>query len=249
MIYLVAAETLVLVLLAVLVAGLLRSHAEILRRLPADGESAAAGGEDSFPEIQIASPPERQEGALPAADISGSTLAGDAVQVALTDGSPRTLLAFLTSGCETCRTFWDAMQPGTRQPLPGDARLVVVTKDTAYESPSKLRDLAPSDVPVVMSSEAWEQYSVPVAPYFVHVGGGEILGEGAASQWSQIMSLFRDAIFDAEQAESDEGRRGGRTRRSTADRLRSEEQVLASAGITPGHPSLYPDEGSEEEER
>lgn len=230
-----------------LVAGLLRSHAEILRRLPADGDGhgAAPPAQDSFPEIQIASPPEREEGALPAADISGSTLEGDAVKVALTGGAPRTLLAFLSSGCATCRTFWDAMQPGARQPLPGEARLVVVTKDSAYESPSQLLELAPPDVPVIMSSEAWEQYSVPVAPYFVHVGGGEILGEGAASAWSQIVSLFRDAILDADQAEG----RDGRTRRGAAERLRSEDQVLASAGVTPGHPTLYPGEGSDEEDR
>lgn len=246
--YLVAAETVVLVLLAVLVAGLLRSHAEILRRLPADGEGAAAGGEDSLPEIQIASPPERDEGALPATDIAGATLEGDAVQVALTAG-PRTLVAFLSSGCATCQTFWDAMQPAVRQPLPGEARLIVVTKDSAYESPSKLRDLAAPDVPLLMSSEAWEQYSVPVAPYFVHIGDGEILGEGSASGWSQIVSLFRDAIFDADQAERRApGGDGARSRRGAGDRLRSEDQVLASAGITSGHPSLYPGEGSDEEQ-
>ena len=42
MTWLVAVETLVLVLLALLVVGLLRSHAEILRRLDELGRGAAA---------------------------------------------------------------------------------------------------------------------------------------------------------------------------------------------------------------
>ena len=242
MIYLVAAETVVLVLMAMLVAGLLRSHAEILRRLPAEGEAAGTAG--SYEDLQIAGPPSREEGALPAFDVSGPTLEGDALKVGLTsEASPATLVAFLSSGCATCLGFWEAMQPGERQPLPGGARLTVVTKDSSHESPSKLRELAPPDVPVVMSSEAWEQYSVPIAPYFVYVAGGQILGEGAAADWSQIVSLFRDAVFDLSQTDAGspqhEAGRGAGGRRSAADRMRSEDQVLASAGVASGHPSLY----------
>ena len=44
MTYLVTAETLVLALLALLVAGLLRSHAEILRRLAELNRSPGPGG-------------------------------------------------------------------------------------------------------------------------------------------------------------------------------------------------------------
>ena len=42
----VSVETVLLVLLVVLVAGLLRSHAEILRRLGPASEDEAAGGRD-----------------------------------------------------------------------------------------------------------------------------------------------------------------------------------------------------------
>lgn len=252
MIYLVAAQTVVLVLMAVLVAGLLRSHAETLRRLPAEGEERSGGWEAPTPELQVVTPPEREGDEFPAVDLSGATLEGDAVKVALTGGMPPTLLAFLSSGCATCAGFWHALAPGVRQPLPGGARPIVVTKDSSHESPSRLRELAPQDIPVVMSSDAWDDYSVPVAPYFVYVGAdGQVLGEGAAGDWGQIVSLFRDALLDLEESERREGpengaasgekpERGGERRRRPGERLDEEDQTLAAAGVHPGDPSLYP---------
>ena len=259
MIYLVAAETVLLVLLAVLVAGLLRSHAEILRRLP--DEAAPDTGDELAPDLQIVGPPERDREALAGPDIAGKTLEGDAVQIALRAGAPRTLIAFLSSGCATCHEFWSAFQPEVREPLPGGARLIVVTKDGSHESPAKLRELAPPDVPVVLSSDAWSAYGVPVAPYFVYVGeSGDILGEGSASNWPQVVSLFRDALLDAEDTGEPGKQRprqtgtstaGGRSRpRRGEERVREEDALLAAAGIRPGHPSLYPtgppEEGDEE---
>lgn len=249
MIYLVAAQTVVLVLMAVLVAGLLRSHAETLRRLPAEPGDGDAPG-DGTPELQIVSPPEREEDDFQAIDLAGSTLQGDAVKVSLSAGAPHTLIAFLSSGCLTCANFWDALRPEVREPLPGNARPVIVTKDSAYESPSKLRELAPADIPMVMSSTAWDDYSVPVAPYFVYVGDdGQVLGEGAAENWGQITSLFRDALLDLEDSEREaggpkeaaRGAEGGGVRRPRAgERLDGEDETLAAAGVRPGHPSLYP---------
>ncbi len=255
-IYLVAAQTVVLILLAVLVAGLLRSHAETLRRLPAEAEDGEDELGDETPELQIVSPPGRELDDFPATDVAGATLAGDSVKVSLTAGAPHTLLAFLSSGCLTCANFWDALRPEVREPLPGNARPLIVTKDRAFESPSKLRELAPDDIPVVMSSTAWEDYAVPVAPYFVYVGEkGQVLGEGAAESWDQITSLFRDALLDLE--ESEHGRGGGaenragptsagsghgRRRPRAGERLDAEDEALAAAGVRPGHPSLYPAE-------
>lgn len=250
MTYLVAAQTVVLILLAILVAGLLRSHAETLRRLPTEPDEAGGGWDDSTPELQIVAPPDRDEDELDAVDIAGATLEGDAVKVALTGGAPHTLLAFLSSGCLTCARFWEALRPDVREPLPGDARPIIVTKDSSHESPSKLRELAPGDIPVVMSSDAWDAYSVPVAPYFVYVGeGGQVLGEGAAEGWDQITSLFRDALADLDESRGEsvgvgaQGGRGGRPARARpGERLDDEDSTLTAAGIQPGHPSLYPAE-------
>lgn len=215
---LVAAETVLLVLLLLLVAGLLRSHAEILRRLGPDG---LALDDSVLPE------PAERAGIDPEAhDVAGLTLDGDARGVAFDRG--RTLLAFLSSGCTSCGAFWSAFAPGSSHALPEDLRLVVLAKDGSHESPSRLRDLAPPGVEVLLSSAAWEDYAVPGSPYFVLVEGGEVRGEGSATGWPQLASLLRDADSDISIA------------RSNAERARRADDTLAAAGIGPGHASLYP---------
>jgi hypothetical protein len=220
---LVAVETVLLALLVLLVAGLLRSHAEILRRLGPPDESRSSG-DPSLPE-----PPAVVKTHAPT-DIVGTTLEGDAVKVSLGAAAPPTLVAFLTSGCAVCGNFWDDMRRGR----PGDLldremRLLVVTKDSSHESPSKLERLRADDVPLVMSTAAWEAHRVPAAPYFVFVEGGFVQGEGSATTWKQIASLLRDAEHDARHANGDE----------RTDRI---DEVLEASGIGPGHPSLYPAE-------
>jgi hypothetical protein len=206
----VVVETILIGLLSVLVVALLRSHAEILRRLP-EPEDEEEEHEHIHPGPQPVTVgrvptlpndlPAPSGRATQAADIVGATLEGDQVIVSMASGG-HTLLAFLSTGCLTCRTFWDALQPSKREPVPGDARVVVVVKDPAYESPSKLRELAPPDVPVVQSSQAWEQFGVAMSPYFCFVDGttGVVRSEGAAMTWDQVSSLLRDALLDEELA-------------------------------------------------
>jgi hypothetical protein len=156
-----------------------------------------------------------------------------------------TLLAFLSSGCSTCRTFWDGLRTADRPALPIGMRLVVVAKDASYESPTKLRELAPSDLPVVLSSDAWDAYEVPGSPYFVFVDGeGRIAGEGMAQSWGQVVSLLTDALAEAADAESFGPPAGGavvdlRSARRFGDRLDRVDAELARGGIAEGHPSLY----------
>jgi hypothetical protein len=213
----VTVETLLLALLVLLVGGLLRSHAEILRRLD---ELQPAGSATAAPARASAT----------AHDVAGVSLAGDAVHLGVTRPGSATLLAFLTSGCSTCQTFWDAFAD-PRSRLPAGVRLVVVTKDPSHESPVRLEELAPPGIRVVMSSAAWTDYDVPASPYFVHVdAGGELAGEGTAQRFDQVLSLLADAVLDAASAS---GRRG------SAERALRAEHELAAAGIGPGHPSLY----------
>src|SRR5436305_5470856 len=101
---LVACETLLLVLLVLLVAGLLRSHAEILRRL-GPPEDDSPDGDRRLPS------PERRAGGE-AHELAGMTLGGDAVKVAFGPSSPPTLLAFLSSGCGVCEGFWRDLRAG-----------------------------------------------------------------------------------------------------------------------------------------
>jgi hypothetical protein len=198
----VVVETLVLALLSVIVVAMLRSHAEILRRLPApdrdeaDARSNATVVLSDAPELPEHLPQPRRR-PTEAHDISGTTLEAEPVVVSMRSGA-NTVLAFLSTGCLTCRTFWDGLRPEARRPLPGDARVVVVVKDPAFESPSKLLELAPADVLVVQSSAAWEDFGVAMSPYFCFVDGGSgtVRSEGSAMSWEQVSSLLRDALLD-----------------------------------------------------
>ena len=219
---LVACETLLLVLLVVLVVGLLRSHAEILRRLgPAD--------DGELPRDQSLPEPARRAGVREAHDIVGTTLAGDAVKLGLGPEAAPTLLAFLSSGCLTCERFWGDLRNGrTPRELPRQVRIMPVVKSAGEESPGRLAELAGQTVPFVMSSTAWSDYGVPGAPYFVYLQSGSVHGEGSATSWQQISSLLRDAITDG-------GFAGAGERRT-----REVDRVLAASGVGPDDPSLYP---------
>jgi hypothetical protein len=202
---LVSVETVLLVLLVVLVAALLRSHAEILRRLgPDDGAS------------RLPAPPAGVRRATEAPELTGATPAGDAVKLTL-DGIP-TLLAFLSSGCTSCAGFWKTLADGR---LPAGLQAIIVTRGPDREQRLKLRALVPRDIPVVMSSQAWEDYAVPGSPYFVLVECGEIRGEGVATTWDALTSLVGDAV----------------------EEQRGLDERLAAAGIGPDHPSLFPGGG------
>lgn len=216
MVAIVSVETVLLVLLLVLVAGLLRSHAEILRRLETRGAEEAL----------TPSAPEREPGAAAAA-LAGPTPTGDAIQLEFdqVQGQP-TLLAFLTSGCGTCAGFWETLGEPR---LPDGVRTIVVTHGSERERPAALRELATPGIPVVMSSQAWSDYQVPAAPYFVLVDG-TIRGEGVATTWRAVGSLVSDAVADLRHSGGSDG---------TA-RAGAVERRLAAAGIGPDHPSLYP---------
>ena len=241
---LVTVLAVVLALLAVLVAGLLRSHAEILRELhglgadldpDADADGVSRGASTT---AGITVPRPRAE-TRPASDVTGVTPTGDATSVAVVGARHHTLIAFLTSGCTTCVDFWNAFADAAVLHIPGGARLVVVTKGEESESPARLRKFTPRDVPVVMSSEAWDAYDVPVAPYFVFVDGpnSRIVGEGAASTWGHLANMMEEAIADA--GVSVRRGRGWRADDGRAREARADRDLLA-AGIEPGHPSLYP---------
>jgi hypothetical protein len=204
MVAIVSIETVLLVLLVVLVAALLRSHAEILRRLGPEGAA----------EPELAEPPAAARRETSAPEIAGVTPTGDAIKLSLT-GAP-TLLAFLSSGCTSCAGFFQTLG---EHALPQRLQPMIVTHGLDREQRSKLRSIAPAAVPVVMSSEAWEDYGVPGSPYFVLVEGGEIRGEGVATTWDALSSLVGDAV----------------------EEQRDVDERLAAAGIGPDHPSLFPE--------
>ena len=230
---LVAGLAAVVALLGILVVGLLRSHAEVLRSLhdlgvnldPSEVGSQTGAALASANGATSLTPPPLGSGTGRVVDIVGVDPYGSAVQVAITGTRHRTMLAFLSSNCLTCHGFWETFDDPTIE-LPGKARLVVVTQGPQSESPSKIAELAAPHFRVVLSSEAWQTYGVPGAPYFVLVDGKEnkVLGEGAATTWDHVSRLLRRAMADAEMD-------GG-------ERAALIDGELRAAGIEPGDPSL-----------
>jgi hypothetical protein len=250
----------IVLLLGVLVAGLLRSHADILQSLHelgvgvGDPTAATHGQAGPHPEadgvVRIGPPlpSERQASAAPT--VGGVTPAGDAVAVAPASGDGLTLLAFLSAGCGTCGTFWSALSDPRRSGFPDGVRTVVVTKGPELESPAAVAGLAPAGLLVVMSSAAWTDYEVPGSPFFVLVDAerGRRVGEGVANQPAQVAELVRRAVLDARHADDTAGGAGRRSRRRAPDgdrldgpgRERANDRELLAAGVRPGDPSLYP---------
>jgi hypothetical protein len=221
---------LAIMLLAVLVVGLLRSHAEILRSLHELGVGEDLGHE--HPESAL-SPRPRLNADAPS-DLTGQTLRGSTVHIGVAGIEARTLLAFLSTGCTACLGLWNELADDPSAGI-GGARLVVVAKGPESESQSRLQELAPSGVNVVQSSEAWESYGVPVTPYFVLVDGptGTVVGEGSAGSWGQVRSLMRQAGADLEAKHAE-------IEPAAHPEMKADAE-LRKAGIGPGHPSLYPD--------
>jgi len=219
MVALAVVLTVVVLLLGLLVAGLLRSHADILKALhdlgAGVGDPAAPGphhdvrllatargatDRDGAPGLVTMGPPlppERDTASAPA--VAGVTPTGDALAVAVSGHDHPTLLAFLSSGCATCAAFWKAFEDPRRTGLPADVRLVVVTKGPEMEIPGAVRALARPGLAVVMSTEAWGDYEVPGSPFFVLVDGttGRRVGEGVAHRFEQVTELVRRARVDA----------------------------------------------------
>lgn len=208
-------DTVLVVLVGLLVVGLLRAHAEVLRRMSVLENSTYAGSNDGSSQAQqtvelptrrmsVHLPPIRSEDP-PAVDIQGLTLQRGTTKIAVGNGT-NTLLAFLSSGCLACEPFWKGMH-SNESPLSIGSRVVVITKDPSYESTAKLVKLAPPNALVVMSSKAWEDYKIEAAPYFIHVDGqhGRVTSEGSASSWDQVDSLLGEAILEAQYSSSQAG--------------------------------------------
>lgn len=219
-----------LVVALVYIVALLRSHADILRRLAVLEQRA--GGGATAPAAEHAAAPVGGGEVTTAGPISGITPDGDSVTLSFGPGSPVTLLAFLTSGCTSCAPLWAGLHDA-RNLASMAQRVAVVTHDAMRESPTRLERLAPVGTDVIMSSAAWADYAVPGSPHFVLTdGAGAILGRGSALSWSQLETMVADARADAGRVAD--------PARTTAERAQRSEGALASAGIGPGHPSLYP---------
>lgn len=233
----------VVTLLTVLVAGLLRSHAAILRQLHDLGAGEGAPGPGPDPGVpatdgnrprtdaRVPAPSPGVPDGRAAVDIVGTGPRGESMAIRTVEVEHDTVLVFLSTGCTTCSTFWSDLQDPD---LPSGTRLVIVTRDPDEELPAAVLDLAPTGATVAMSTRAWDDLRVPGSPFVVHVHGpsGRVIGEGTAASWEQVLELFLRAGGDQ--------RLGGGKASADARRERDLDRVLLEAGIAPGDPSLYP---------
>jgi hypothetical protein len=258
----VIAEGVAIALLGVLVLGLLRSHALILKALHELGaglelekEAAAAAGGGPGPvsvDIESGVVPNDRPADSRALDVVGAALDGGERTVEVRGPGRRTLLAFLTSGCSVCQTFWEEFRRGAVD-VPGHGQLVVVAKGPEEESLSTLRRLAGDSLEVVQSSGAWTDYGIPGSPYFVFVEDGVITGEGSSTTWPQVRDLMAQAVSDSAEARAAAGRSGPGAvgdplvDRGERDSLPRMDRELMASGIHPGHASLFqsPDQGED----
>jgi len=235
----VLVETVLLAVLTVLVVGLLRAHGTVLRRLhQLDG---GPGGRREPPvfAIQPATTSSRSGDPGPAAhDVSGETPTGEIVTARVVDVDHDTLLLFLSSGCETCRVFWQELAGPV--PLPRGTRMLVVAQSPDTESPAELARLAAPGVDVVLSSDAWRDYEVPGSPHAVFVEGrtGRVRGEGTGQSLQQVARLLAQSTGDASFVATPSPTKPARD----AEQEAAVDRALLAAGILPGDPRLYGEE-------
>jgi hypothetical protein len=241
---LVVVLTVVVAAQLLLLVGLLRSHAEILKQLHAfgvgvDPSAAAADGSPvtSPSGLPTPTPLATQLGPLApaegrrASDVSGTSPTGEVLGLRTTDVDHDTVLVFLSSSCAGCAPYWTALagDPG----VPDGTRVVVVTREEPDEDAAAIADLAPAGLAVVMSSAAYDDLEIPGSPYVVHVEGrsGRVRGEGTAASWDAV----RDLLLRGSASE------GSARAKAAADarRERDADRHLLAAGISPGDPSLY----------
>ena len=228
----VIALAVVTVLMGIIVVGLLRSHAEILKRLDSLGAGLGNGHEH---ESQISlTPPSEARLSLP--DITGVNPDGEPVVASPNLGSDPTLLAFLSTSCSSCSPFWDKLDASSRYFHDYRHRVLIVTRGSEEESPTRAQSLRRGQADVIMSSQAWDDYEVPGAPYFVLIGPGNggIAGEGSAATFDSLEQFLADSVNDSRWDRD----RVNKQRTDSLGEKRVDED-LKRAGLGPDDPRLY----------
>ena len=128
--------------------------------------------------------------------ITGVTPAGDPTAITFDAADVRpVLLAFLSVDCLGCEAYWEGLSDaadGTGLLEPGLAavRPVVVTRGPGVVAPEAVASVACrlGSVPVVMSSEAWDDFLVSSYPFFVVVDPvtGTVASETVGMEWADV---------------------------------------------------------------
>lgn len=222
--------TILVALLGMLVVGLLRTHAEIIRRLDSLGVRLEEDEQGAVPVAMSRAGITARN----AAAIAGVAPSGDPMVASPVIGTEPVLIAFLSTTCSSCTLFWEWIRGPYVTVEDRRYRVIVTTLGSDEESPTRALALKHPDAEVVMSSAAWAEYEVPGAPYFALVdpGEGRIIGEGTAPSIDALESFLRDSSGDREWDRRD---------RTDRDREAMVDEELRRAGLLPGDPRLYPE--------
>jgi hypothetical protein len=260
MIWVSAALVLVVSALTVFVLGLLRSHAELLRRLgelesqtlEAPQERPVPVDARPLPDGVVARPAEVERASVVA--IRGIDADLQPFELRIPEaGTAYVLLSFLSTTCLTCLDIWrDIIETGAEaSQVEGgrdSATVLIVLKGREEENLGKVRALTPdTPVPVVLSADAWTDLSVPGSPYFalIEADGHTVVGAGSAQSWEQLKSLASDAMLELSVvADMAAGTLPSNGYRSIIER---EDEDLRRGGVFPGDPSLGESLGLDED--
>jgi hypothetical protein len=189
-----AALAVSLAVLAALMALLLRANQHLARRVERLEFAAQRSRALAEKATGMSEPPLASESPASAQDndLLGESLDGQSMSVELRGTT--TLLAFLSSTCTTCIGFFRAFNEHAADELVPDGQLVVVTKSGEHETRDRLRELASDRVTVLMSTESWEEFEVPLPPYFLLLSGGDVLTEGPASGWEDLSRMVNASL-------------------------------------------------------
>ncbi len=234
---LVIALAVVVGLLGLLVVGLLRSHAEILRKLDSLGAGVEVdgGGHSHEGQLTLSAGPRGAEGATP--DLVGVNPNGEPVAVSTSVGTEPLLVAFLSTTCSSCTVFWENLDGSERYFGGIRHRVVIATLGANEESPTRAQSMVRGQADVVMTSQGWADFEVPGAPYFAVIDPERgIVGEGSATTYQALEEFLVDSTNDSKW-----DRRRAQKDRTGMERESRIDEELRAAGIEPGDPRLYPD--------
>ncbi len=221
--------------LGVLVVALLKSHAEILRRLDRLGMRLDLPEHESHIDFT----PRSNADSVGVADLVGSDPDGNPMTMSMRVGSEPVLLAFLSTSCSSCTPFWERIDDSVLRMAGRHVRAAIVTLGPEEESPTRAAALRTGAADVMMSSSGWSSYAVPGAPYFalVDTKARTVLGEGTATTFEALQQFVVDALNDIDW---DRQRSQDRT---DADREQIVDDELRRAGLEPNDPRLYHEPG------
>ena len=258
MVALVLVLTFVVLLLGVLVAGLLRSHADILKALH---DLGAGVGDPSAPGLDDhghATARTTQRVPCPCHSEWDHRCRAN-VMPSRRPPSPASRPAVMRWPCRSrvmTSSPWLRSSPRAARRAPDSGGPAEAARDRPprrhppaggdqgpeFEIPDEVRAKAPERLAVIMSTEAWGDYEVPGSPFFVLVDGATArrIGEGVAHHFSQVAELVRRARVDVRPfALGSQSRVFADGLDGPARESANDEELLA-AGIHPGHRSLYP---------